>query len=276
MPLDEATGIVHWKKPVVFDHQVDTSQEVRETHLEDAVDDQKSERVALMVTRVTGRSAAEGEALAVLYVLNVPDTVSETNNVAQGSGTACPECLHVLMAIGLKGIADAVSVRHVRSNTLLQEPSVTTHGAPWHRDTGEDELNLLRGVRKPNTKLPMLLSTDGVALCGSDQILEYLDSRFPDVTISATHGAYEYGLAIKPLWGILRLWWAGRLVEQQRAASPPIEEVDEQYTDKVSVEVAAREREEIAAQLMIEEYMEGLDDLCSALDGVAFALRHLS
>jgi hypothetical protein len=177
MPLDEATGIVHWKKPVVFDHQVDTSQEVRETHLEDAVDDQKSERVALMVTRVTGRSAAEGEALAVLYVLNVPDTVSETNNVAQGSGTACPECLHVLMAIGLKGIADAVSVRHVRSNTLLQEPSVTTHGAPWHRDTGEDELNLLRGVRKPNTKLPMLLSTDGVALCGSDQILEYLDSR---------------------------------------------------------------------------------------------------
>lgn len=104
MPLDEATGIVHWKKPVVFDnHQVDTSQEVRETHLKDAVDDQKSERVALMVTRVTGRSAAEGEALAVLYVLNVPDTVSETNNVAQGSGTACPECLHVLMAIGLKG-----------------------------------------------------------------------------------------------------------------------------------------------------------------------------
>ena len=45
---------------------------------------------------------------------------------------------------------------------MLRHKSVAPHGAPWHRDLGEDELNVLRGVRKLNSNLPMLLALDGL------------------------------------------------------------------------------------------------------------------
>ena len=280
MPLDDATGVVHWHKPVITRHS--TEHAIKETKLEVEVAEEKTKKVVELVNRVAGRKA-EGGVRSVLYVLNAFDAGAAAGSVVDGEETVCPECQKVLMAFALKGINDSVTVRHVRSNELLQQLSVTTHGAPWHRNRGEDELNLLRGVRKPNTKLPMLLSSDGTALCDSDQILQYLDNRYPEKKVF-TDGAYEYGLAIKPLWGILKNWWEGRLLvaaeenpeeeQQQEEANAEEEGLDRPDAETQGEETNAEgqldeEKQEIAAQLLIEEYMEGLDDLCSALPGAS-------
>eukprot|EP01043_Picozoa_sp_COSAG02_P067614 COSAG02_NODE_10930_length_1830_cov_1.559214_2_plen_334_part_00 len=279
--MDEETGVVHWQKPVITRHS--TERAIKKTHLEKLAefDEERTRRVADMVGRVAGLSST-GTEQGVLYVLNVNDEQSEERRVAGDSATSCPVCQQVLMACALKQVADRIAVRYVSSNQLLQQPSVTTHGAPWHREQGEDELNLLRGVRRPNTKLPMLLTSTGVVLHDSEDILGYLDIQFPDMTLIKP-GHSEYSDSVEPLWGMLRSWWHGQLRAPEPEPEPepePQPQPKSRVMRRINSEDASPEREqdpedlvepdeeksELAQQLLIEEYLEGIDDLCAGLD----------
>jgi hypothetical protein len=148
MPLDHATGVVHWTRPVssAFNGVQSHAHKVHETKLELSAVEEKRRRVADHVSRVTGLRT--DELTIVLYVLSAQDA-SDPTHVSDGcsnrgsnggGGTPCPESQKVIMACRLKGLSP--TVRYVQSNKLLTEKSVTTNGAPWLRDQGEDELNL--------------------------------------------------------------------------------------------------------------------------------------